>query len=507
LQIQDMSLGFYSNIGRAAFGSIKTLSRLSAQGIKAGQQNIRLPSQRKLAATGVLAPGDPNPPPDGPPDFYGYRGVATLCEIGHLKNQPFSLGKLIDLRGGPTEEIRFSLDTLKRHAAVIGRTGALKTKSVLVPWISAWLRAGCSAVAIDIGGDLIDDLMVHRSATVRCGAKVSIWDYSQPNRSAGWNWIAALDDDEAVVAAVDALHGKLRANDSQPHFHQRDARLLRGLLELARDFQVAKNGRELLHLAQYQGRLQRLISMHPSHSGAARLADVVSLLEYDYRQAISGVINDLEIWDNVRLDAVSAQSGIDIDQLFSEPPLLIVRAPIHNGRISGAASGLILSQVINLLYRRFTSPSARQVFLFIDEAARLANRLPLEELVSVSRKAKISVILSTQDVGQLDESERVTLLGTCATYISLADSSKSNGEYLASRLGERFQSSVSLSNGGGASPLLGSSRTISNTMHSVPVLGQREILDPPWGEHSAAVHSQPVSNRPFLVDLSRPEFM
>lgn len=46
----------------------------------------------------------------------------------------------------------------------------------------------------------------------------------------------------------------------------------------------------------------------------------------------------------------------------------------------------------------------------------------------------------------------------------------------------------------------------SSQIASVSVLGQREVLDPPWGERTAIVHSQPISRKPFLVDLTRPEF-
>jgi hypothetical protein len=48
--------------------------------------------------------------------------------------------------------------------------------------------------------------------------------------------------------------------------------------------------------------------------------------------------------------------------------------------------------------------------------------------------------------------------------------------------------------------------SVSSTVGRVPVLGQREILDPPWGERSAVVHCQPAVAKPFLVDLTRPEF-
>ena len=38
----------------------------------------------------------------------------------------------------------------------------------------------------------------------------------------------------------------------------------------------------------------------------------------------------------------------------------------------------------------------------------------------------------------------------------------------------------------------------------VPVLGTREIADPPFAARCAVVHSRPLSSKPFIVDLERP---
>lgn len=234
--------------------------------------------------------------------------------------------------------------------------------------------------------------------------------------------------------------------------------------------------------------------------------DIVNRASGDYLQVVSGVINDLEVWDHPGLDAVTRSPNLDLASLFDSPALLVVGAPIHGGRTSEAASSLLLSQIIHNLYRRFTGGGGRHVFLVIDEAARLTNRLRLEELLSVARRARVSVLLATQDVGQFSNAdERVAILGNCATYISLPGRSRANAEYLFGRLGNRYQSSTALTRAPGAHASGQLSR--SSEIGTVPVLGHREILDPPWGERTAVVHSQPVAGKPFLVDLTRPEFV
>ena len=499
----------YSSIVKGFYRSTQAISRGASYAVEAGSQRLWLQRSARFAETGVLAPGDPDPPPTGPSGYFDYRGTAPEGDVVGLRDSTFfTLGKFLDIRRGPRHEIGLPFDVLRRHAAVIGPTGSGKTKSFLVPWIATALRHRCCVVAIDIGGDLLDDFWVHRSATGPVDAKVSKWDYSDPVHSARWNWLETLNNDEAVVAAVDAIHGKLRHNDSQPFFHQRDARVLRGLIELARATKAARSGNELLQLLRDQARLRSLTDMHPRNPGSGRLKDVVGLSHNEYLKAVSGVVNDLEIWDHPGLDAVTdtrMTSGIELDVLFDEPRLLVVGAPIHGGRISEAASSLLLSQVVNRLYRRIGTSSGVHTFLVLDEAARLVSRLPIEELLSVSRKAAVSVVLATQDVGQFDsESERLTILGNCSTYISLPTPSKANGEYLAGRLGERFQSSVSLTHSPRSTTARGVSRSTATS--AVPVLGSREIMQPPFGGRVAVVHSPQVSGKPFLTDVTRPEW-
>jgi type IV secretory pathway TraG/TraD family ATPase VirD4 len=496
----------YSDFGKGILRASRSVARSAGNAASAGSQQLAMRRAATAAAGGVLGPGDSDPPPASSVDFYDYRGVAVYRDIVTMSDGPFSLGRYLDPRKGPQKPLGLPLEVLMRHAAVIGPTGSGKTKSILVPWIATALRQGHCVVAIDIGGDLLDDLLVHRAATGPFGAKVSKWDFTEAARSISWPWLSALDDDEAIVAAVDAIHGRLQPNDSQPYFHQRDARILRGLIEIARETGQAATAGELLRLLRDGSRLQQIVLNRPNLRGSTRLKDIVGKPGGDYMQVVSGVINDLEILDTPGMEKITGGSGLDLAHFFDEPQLLIIGAPIHGGRISEASSGLLLSQVIHRLYRRFTTSSGCHAFLVIDEAARLRTRIPFEELLSVARRARVTVVLATQDVGQFaDDHERIAILGNCATYISLPSRSKANGDYLAGRLGTRFQSSVSLTrnpsnhqSGGGLSS--------TRSLLQVPVLGGREILDPPWGERAAVVHSQPLSGKPFLVDLSRPEF-
>ena len=135
----------------------------------------------------------------------------------------------------------------------------------------------------------------------------------------------------------------------------------------------------------------------------------------------------------------------------------------------------------------------------LDEAARLADRINYEELLSVSRRARVSVVLAMQNVTQFkDKDEREAILNNCSTYVSLPTPSRESASFFISRLGERRQSSLGISRDGRT---MRSHYTRSSDL--VDVVPHREVMDPPWGDHTAVVHSTQVSAAPFLVDLAR----
>jgi type IV secretory pathway TraG/TraD family ATPase VirD4 len=463
---------------------------MQQRGLKRGQ---------RAARRGVLGPGDNDPPP-GSPDYYDYRGVATYREVAPLRGQPYTLGRCIDPARGPRDEIGLPEGVLSRHAAVVGPTGSGKTTSILAPWAATALRAGHSVVMVDVSGDLLDDLASVRRATGPFNARVAKWDFTDPGRSVSWNWLAGLHDVDALVSVTEALIGRDRPNDPQPFFQQRDRRVLRGLLEVLLTVEPHATSQRALRVLQDQHELSRMC--HRAGSGpGTRLADVVGLPAYDFGRAVSGVVNALDVFEHPGVASVTSRDELDLDRLFDEPSLLVVVAPLHGSRTSESLASLILSQITRVLYRRFGHSTGTHVFLMIDEAPRLRERINLEEMLSVSRRARVTVCLAAQDVTQFgSEAERSAILSNCGTYVSLPTSSEASGRFFVSRLGQRQQSTVSTSRSvGGTSPTFGVNHSIAHT----DVLGPREVMDPPWGPRSAVVHCPAVAGRPFVVDLSR----
>lgn len=456
----------------------------------------------RVSRDGVLGPGDPPPPPHAG-GLYDYRGLVPSKTLRKVDGA-FPLGRLIDPHRGPISPLGIDSWVLEQHAAIIGPTGAGKTSSLIVPWIAAALRAGHCAVAIDVTGNLVDKVVEYAQRTGPLGAYVAQWDFTQPSRSASWNWLADLGPgDDGVVAAVEALIGRDNPNDPQPFFAQRDKRVLRGLIEA-----VIATGQPsvstLVAAASDQSLVRRLAALG-GPGVQRRLSEVATLPAADFPRAMSGVVNAVDIFEHAGVRAVTSRQEITLAELTTAPALLVIGAPLSGSRTSVALSSLMLSVLTRQMYTRFGQAHERRMFYFVDEAARLADRVNFEELLSVSRTAGISVVLAAQNVAQFaDKSERATILDNCATYVALPSVSDESATYFASRLGSRDVPVVAQNRTVGSFSS-GPTTQFSHSLASVPVLGKREIMDPPWGPRSALVHCSPLVAGPFAVDLTRPD--
>jgi len=488
-----------------AKGVARTVRGVSDVALRAGAyvaQGQDLRRGRRAAASGVLAPGDPSPPP-GAADCYDYRGVAVRRELAPLMNGEFSLGHWLDPRRGPRDAIGLPRQVLTRHVAVVGPTGAGKSASILVPWTATALRAGASVVAVDPGGDLLAGVAALRRHAGALGARVATWDYTAPASSVSWDWLAALHGDDELAAASEALLGRLRPGDAQLPLRQRDDRTLRGLLEVVRATRRGATIADLLATLQDQQALVRARAAVAGSAGARRLAEVAGLPAHEYGPAVSTVVDALDALDRPDVRAVTDQRDLELERLFDVPTLLVVVAPRNGGRTSETLASLMLSQVGRVLARRSGGGAGSQVLLLVDEAPRLGRRVDLEALLSVSRRASASVCLAAQDVADFgDERTRSRVLDGCGTCVALPSASDASARYFANRLGQRQQAAVGVATTTGA---VAPQRSVTRSSAASPVLGVRELTDPPWGPRTAVVHVSTVVGRPILVDLTRRE--
>ena len=145
----------------------------------------------------------------------------------------------------------------------MGPPGAGKTRFVIVPWIVAAARAGYSVVCLDVKGDMLDLVRDEvRRQGPPLGVRARSLDYTRPQQSARWNWLASIDSDRAIDSAVQSIIGRQPPAKADPYFFHLDGQILRGLLELA--LVAPKRHRwtatHLLTLLRDQAKLDRVLS-------------------------------------------------------------------------------------------------------------------------------------------------------------------------------------------------------------------------------------------------------
>lgn len=506
-------MGFYKAMGKTILASGRAGNRAGQAAGDTLTSRLAEYGASKGARRGYLAPGDPTPPPTATMDYLDYRGIAAWEEARNLDEGQFPIGAFADLRKrkfrGP---IGLPGQAMNRHAAVVGPAGSGKTYSLLIPWMYAALMSNWSVVAVDVKGDLRENFLDFKELQGHgaLGARLTKWDHTDPRGSSPWDWLAELNGDSRVDAAITALLGRRPEQSSaDPYFYQRDYRTLRGLLVFAQaTMQHVRTASDLIRVLEDDIKLDAAVKANPRAPGVSDLDAALRYPQADYPKIISGVVTALSALDSASVNAVTraapTRPSIDLEGALSDHQMLIIGAALKGGQISTTLSSLMLNQLSQRLFERFGSQS-RPVLMVIDEAPQIVDRVDIAKLMEVARSAGIGVVVAMQDVAQMkDENERSSILSNAASFAILPGASPKSVDEFGKRLGSRFERSIGMNLDGRGSY---SGRSQSVNTESVPVLREREIMQPPVGGRPAIVHVKApelgVTAKPLLVDMQR----
>lgn len=439
-------------------------------------------------------------------NYLDYRGLATEREIIALREGDLPLGYYVSPYGEEGSPLFLPMHLLYRGCLIVGPTGSGKTESLVIPWILSLLERGASVVTVDVKGELYERLA---PGVEDLGGRVWYWccgDY----RSQAWNWLENLQDGRDVEAAVQSILGRKNPYDPQPFFYERDYRWLRTLIQIAHTaYGQTGTPQQLYRLVSDREQINDLFfRLPPLRRYEYEIADLMRFPEEEYSKAVSGLLNALHLFNDTDVIRITERSDFLLDEIDDQPTLLIIGAPLADAQRSEILSSLILSHLFNVVYRRFQGREGSRgcpLFFIIDEAARLKNRIPYEEVLSVVRAAGVGICLVVQDISQFGyELEREAILANCATMILLRGCSPTTAQAFSKRLGQRQQRILIESETKGFWNILPNQRMKSVQEVTVPVLGEQEIMYPPkvCGRFCAIVQVQPISPYPFLVNLT-----
>ena len=454
----------------------------------------------------VLGPADRDRVIVPTDNYLDYRGLATEREILALREGDLPLGYYVSPYGEEGSPLFLPMHLLYRGCLIVGPTGSGKTESLVIPWILSLLEQGASVVTVDVKGELYERLA---SEVEDLGARVWYWccgDF----RSQAWNWLENLQDGRDVEAAVQSILGWENPYDPQPFFYERDCRWLRALIQIAHTaYGRTGTPQQLYQLVGDREQINDLfLRFPPLRRYEYEIADLMRFSDEEYSKAVSGLLNALHLFNDPDVIRITERSDFFLDEVDDQPTLLIIGAPLADAQRSEVLSSIMLSHLFNVVYRRFQRREGRRcpLFFIIDEAARLKNRIPYEEVLSVVRSANVGICLVVQDISQFgNEPEREAILANCATMILLRGCSPTTAQAFSKRLGRRQQRILIESEAKGFWNILPNQRGKSVQEMTVPVLGEREIMYPPeaCGRFCAVVQVQPIAPQPFLVNLAR----
>jgi len=500
-------MGIGWDITRGLFGAANSASQTLANAAIRGAAERQSSRGSGAVRRGLIGPWDSIPATAS--GFLDYSGVATPEDLT-VPGWVFPLGRYIlpksGLFGGDwqaVQEIGISESVANRHGVVYAPTQSGKTTSIIAPWIYSALGQGYLVVALDLkgNGDLLGKVQEYAGTQEPLpSVAITNFDYTNPGRSASWNWIADLATDSAIEAAAQAIVGRDRENDPNRVFRLRDLKWMRGLLEFAYASGLPWTVGTLLGLLDDHPRLMRLIAHGAPTRARSRLSDLVFLPEDEYYTKVQFLTTYLEPLNIPGFNRVTSRRGITMTDLDEESGLVVVTAPLADDKLSEAVSGLFLAQFLNIQLGKFNTAS-RPVLLVLDEAPRLKDRLDLARLMATSASSGMSVVLAIQEVSEFDEAERKTILANCATHILMAGAGPDTTDYFSSRLGKRIVARQTQSTSYTARDGRSFQTGVQNS--EVDVLGRNELAHPPGGKYSAIVHNYDMSHKPILVDLSR----
>lgn len=493
-------MGLFREVAKGTLGASRAAGNAAAR----SSAGFGMNRGRRAVASGLVGPWDP-PPPPGSAGYLDFSGVARPGDL-NCSDWWFPLGRYLMPKRPwrPTDPIGLPLAEANRHTIVLGPSRAGKTAGLIAPWIVEGVRAGYRVVALDVkgDGDLQREVKSYRdSLPTQDALPFMKWDYADPSHSKSWNFIADLTSDGAINAAAEAICGKPRDNDPNANFHARDLKWMRGLLEVARDSAGLVTIRGLLNLLVSPVTLQNGLARLAVTRGSQRLADLAAMSPSDFSKGTQFLITYLESLNTDGFIEVTSKPQISMDQVaFGDPRLVMVNAPIVDGKLSEIASGLFLASLMQRRLGAFNS-GAPPMLLVLDESPRLQERIDLGQLLSLAAGADVSVLLAAQEVEQYDERRRNEILANCGTLILMGGANPTTTRYVMDKLGERH--GAKLSSGDSHHVREGRSRTYNVDSERVAVMGHNELYNPPFGRYGATVINNRVSTRPVLVDLTR----
>jgi type IV secretory pathway TraG/TraD family ATPase VirD4 len=478
--------------GRAGW----SLGSAVSDGIAHRRANAAVEPSARAQRTGILAPGD-GPPTGAVGAFQDFREVLLPRDVKALSSGAFPIGRVVHPHAEGRGEFPVFLDwnEVRRHVAVIGPAGSGKTANVIVPWVLGAAAIGMTCVVVDTKGTLRQEITDHKARHHIPGRfPITRWDIAEPAASRSWNPLGEITSSQDAAQVALAFLGAVDPRDPQVQFAERDHRWLRGLVHLLVTVRGANaHPQDLYALVVHQPTLRALAQQAPQ--AASDVIDMVNFPPGDFQKATWALANRLSWLGDPALAAMLSGTGprsFSLSSALATGGIILVGARVSGGERTMTAAALMLNMLKIKCMGQFSNPNP--MLWVMDEASKYAKRIELNEILDFMRGAGVAACVGLQDVTQFgDENEQERMLANADTMITMRGVSAATATFLSRRLGDVKAPIVTrtLQDKGRWAP--------SVSYETKPLLGTREIMQPPVGHYGAIVHVRGSSPYPFLV--------
>jgi type IV secretory pathway TraG/TraD family ATPase VirD4 len=321
-------------------------------------------------------------------------------------------------------------EQMAAHAIIVGATGSGKT-TTLIKMLTDAIAKNRPVVTMDLKGFPDFTLALHE-ACVRAGRDLHVWSFDGPGH---WNPLRYGNASE--------LKDKLISTErfTEPHYQRAAERYVQTALQV---LDTARPDRPATLAAAVAvldpTRLQSMLR-HVPNELQQRVGPYLSSLNRDQRSAILGLQSRLAIMTESAPGAY-LQPGppeIDLRRALSggHEVVLFSLNSSRYGKLAAQLAALVIQDLTFVSGYRQHEPSRQLAFVAIDEFSAL-DADNLLALIARARGAGISVLLSTQELADLDRAAqgfRDQVLGNTAITIAHRQNVPESAELIARMIG------------------------------------------------------------------------
>ena len=322
-----------------------------------------------------------------------------------------------------------------KHALFVGTTGAGKTIALSNP-IKRALDQGYPLSIIDGKGDIGSGsiLDIVKLLNTQYGRKAYVINLSDPARSDKYNPFK----NATPTMAKDMLIGM--TDWSEEHYKINAERYIQRLLYLLEQSDIGFSFKKII----------KHIPVEKYNALSKALLDKELISKDEHLENIEigktsgkiaqGSIARFSTIAEGELGNILSDDGIDMSEAIHEGAvILFILNPLVYPELSPAFGRLVLIDSKKAVGNLFNSGIERTFFI-MDEISSYANQ-ELVDLVNKSRSAKVTCILATQSLSDLDracgDAFKEQIIENCNTYIVMRQNSAVNAEYWGNIVGTR----------------------------------------------------------------------